>query len=81
MKYEITIMCETETDLKNTVKRLTYNPNHKLQKNDIKITTDPNNPPTGKQLYYLKQNDLPIPEKITFEQASEIIGKHKEKTE
>lgn len=30
MKYKITIMCETETDLKNTVKRLTYNPNTKI---------------------------------------------------
>jgi len=81
MKYKITIMLENEAELKHIVNRITMNPNHTLHKPDTDITTDPNNPPTKKQLYYLKQNELPIPTKITFEQASDIIGKHKEKKE
>lgn len=69
-------MCETETELKNTVHKLTKNPNHNL--------TD-NNEVTAKQLKFMQKNGIPIPEGVTKTQASDMIQKyideHKEKTE
>jgi hypothetical protein len=74
MEYKIVIKCKNKHELENTMQKLSQNPN----KNLTEINKDKNNPPTDKQMYYLKVNNLPIPEKITFEQASKIISKHKE---
>lgn len=76
MKYKLDIILENETELKNIVKKITKNPNHNLKQ----LSVDPINPPTNKQLYYLEKNEVPIPDMITFDQASDLISKHKEGT-
>ena len=79
MKYKIMVDCDNEKELINVVQKLGLkNQNQTLQDN-TEPTLDSNNPPTDKQIYYLKKNELPIPENCTFDQASNIIGKHKEK--
>ena len=77
MKYKIMIDCDNEKELIDVVQKLGLkNQNQTLPNKEP--TLDATNPPTDKQLYYLKKNELPIPEGCTFDQASSIIGKHKD---
>lgn len=69
-------MFENEAELKNTVHKLTKNPNNNLKDN---------NEVTAKQLKFMQKNRIPIPEGITKTQASDMIQKyidnHQEKNE
>jgi len=80
MKTKITFIPETKSDRDSIISFLKKqdNPNSTLHIN-TEPNTDPQDPPTKKQLYYLEKNDLPIFEGISFQQASDMIGKHKEK--